>query len=428
MDVTSDEGALSDDYLDGDGLEDFYSGPIHEDASQHTFAHTTFDAYFALNHKPPRTSANVFSDVLTPLNAQEYSYSIASSLLAHSAQIPWLETNYRCKLFPRLLFELDQGFNLLFYGAGSKRQFLNTLAIHLNAKGHEVLVVNAFIPSFTIKDLLTSIENIPALQVHPMPASSSVDDQLRRIQNFLSSSDVEFDIFVIVHNVDAPALRNARAKSCLAVLAAYSRIHLLASVDNVAFPNLWTLTDIFTRKSDRSISIGARTTPSPGFAWLFHDITTLTPYDFETAYADRSSIDGGSQATRPSRVQKDIPGMSTATVLTEEAARHILLSVTQKAKKLFVLLGLKQLEAMGELELAQMNPKQLAFDYNMLFNIARDDFIATNDTALRALMGEFKDHGLMVSIRLESSGAEGSWIPLRKEALSRIVTDLQKEQ
>jgi origin recognition complex subunit 2 len=153
--------------------------------------------------------------------------------------------------------------------------------------------------------------------------------------------------------------------------------------------------------------------------------TTLAPYDFELVYADRSSITGASQSAKGSRSQKEVPGTAVAGLVTEIAARHILVSVTQKAKKLFVLLGTKQLETIGDTEAP--DPQQMAFDYSMLFNMARDNFVATNDTALRALMSEFKDHGLMVSV-MQSTGGEAVWIPLRKDALTKIVHDLKQEQ
>jgi len=403
------------------------SGLGQDDGPQHTFANTAFDAYFALNHKTSRTSANVFSNLLTPLTAQDYSSAISSSKYANLIKVPWLESASRKKLFPRLLFELEQGFNLLFYGAGSKREVLNALAIHINERDEDVLVVNAFNPSFAIKDLLTSIENMPAMQDFPLPAGSGVEAQFKRVLKFISSPDTALDLFLIIHNIDAPSLRNARAKSCLSAFASSPRIHILASADNIAFPNLWSLTDIFTRKFDRSATT-ADIVPSPGYSWLFHDLTTLAPYDFETTYADRSAISGASQASKLFRAQKEVPGTSAAAIMTEDAARHILLSVTEKAKKLFVLLGVKQLEAMGELDLAAIDPKQLAFDYGMLFNMARDDFVATNDTALRALMGEFKDHGLMVSFVQGIGGSEAVWIPLRKEALIKIVDALKRQE
>ena len=436
MDSAYSEGARSEDDIDiddqtSDGLE-LADATFRYDDTSHTFANTAFDAYFALNHKPSRTSTNVFSNLLTPLTAQEYAGSLVSSTTARSVQVPWLDPKSRDRLFPRLLFELDQGFNLLFYGAGSKRKVLNALATHLNQLEYDVIVANAFNPAFTIKDLLTSIENLPDIQEFPLATAPGVEGQTKRILKFFDSSDVDLDLFLVIHNIEAPSLRNARAKSALIALASHPRIHIIASADNIAFTNLWSLSDIFNRKSTHSSSSSSASTSTslPGYAWLFHDLTTLSPYDFETAYADRSTISGASQATKSSRSNQDIPGTGTSTaitIMTEDAARHILLSVTQKAKKLFLLLGTKQLEAMGNLEPNKIDAKALAFDYSVLFNMARDDFVATSDTALRALMGEFKDHGMMVSVTQTVTGAEAVWIPMRKEALVKIVGEVKKE-
>ncbi|KAI9059736.1 origin recognition complex subunit 2 [Trametes sanguinea] len=119
--------------------------------------------------------------------------------------------------------------------------------------------------------------------------------------------------------------------------------------------------------------------------------------------------------------------------MTETAARHILASVTQKAKKLFVLLGTKQLEVMDAPSAPAPEAGEGAYDYDRLFAAARDNFVAQNDTALRALLGEFRDHGLVVSLPAAAGaagtggGGEALWIPLRREALLKVVTDLKAE-
>ena len=120
--------------------------------------------------------------------------------------------------------------------------------------------------------------------------------------------------------------------------------------------------------------------------------------------------------------------------MTETAARHILASVTQKAKKLFVLLGTKQLEVMDAPAPAPnaqteqpAGEREGAYDYDRLFAAARDNFVAQNDTALRALLGEFRDHGLVVSVQGAAGGGEALWIPLRREALLKVVADLKAE-
>jgi origin recognition complex subunit 2 len=121
---------------------------------------------------------------------------------------------------------------------------------------------------------------------------------------------------------------------------------------------------------------------------------------------------------------------ANGTLITETAAHHILASVTQKAKRLFVLLGARQLESMDEaLDAAGSISQQFALAYDMLFSAARDNFIATNDTAMRSLLGEFRDHGLVMSAALGGPGSgELLWIPLRRERLVKILKSLDTEQ
>jgi origin recognition complex subunit 2 len=112
----------------------------------------------------------------------------------------------------------------------------------------------------------------------------------------------------------------------------------------------------------------------------------------------------------------------------QTAAAHILASVTQKAKKLFILMGTRQLESVeeaGDLGLGDL--QNVSIGYDMLFNIARNDFIVTNDTALRSLLGEFRDHGLVMAAHSSSGSGEALWIPLRKERLSDILQSLREQ-
>ncbi|KAF7797025.1 hypothetical protein EIP86_008217 [Pleurotus ostreatoroseus] len=414
MDPYDDDDVLEDDHSDDElqevALEDYGHG------EPTIFARTGFDQYFTLNAKASKTSANVFSDRLPPLTSHEYTDAVKSSA-ARSLSVPWLQSAKQ-QLFPRFLTQLDEGFNLLMYGAGSKREVLNAFAAYLNKKKRDVLIVNGFNPNSSLKDLLITIENMPALRAYPSSSGPGIEAQTRRIHRFFSSSDNDRQIYVIIHNIDSPSIRQPKSQACLSLLASSPRIHLVASADSIAFPHLWSFTEIFSRKSDALPT--ADVTSSGGYAWLFHDLTTLAPYDFELAYADRSSLKGASQAKRG---QKDLQSSSATALVSETAARHILASVTDKAKKLFVLLGTKQLELMEGISAANMDPQQLAFNYSMLFNMAREDFIATNDTALRALMGEFKDHGLMVSVLQGGGGNEAVWIPLRKDALLKIIQE-----
>ncbi|EKM49206.1 uncharacterized protein PHACADRAFT_214471 [Phanerochaete carnosa HHB-10118-sp] len=409
--------------------ESFSEGELSDDLGYGygTFATTSFDQYFTRNHKSTRTSKNTFSSLLAPLTAGQYTSAIEQSTCKNEIQVPWLGTG-RDLLFSRLLVQLEEGFSLLLYGAGSKREVLNALAKRINRRRRDVIVVNAFNPGFAIKDLLASIESIPTLQESEITqaSGSGIEAQTRRIYRSFASSEQK--LYLVIHNIDALAMRKPQAQSCLSVLASNPRIHIVASADSIAFPHLWSLADIFSHKPAVE-NDGPVIAMSKGYSWLFHDVTTLLPYDFETAHADRSSIKGASQAAS-SRGQKDLPGTTATGLMTETAARHILASVTQKAKKLFALLGTRQLENTAEAEAssggnAQQDPLQIAFDYSMLFNVARENFVATNDTAMRALMAEFKDHGLMASVT-QTAGGEAVWISLRKDALTKLVHEVSE--
>jgi len=56
--------------------------------------------------------------------------------------------------------------------------------------------------------------------------------------------------------------------------------------------------------------------------------------------------------------------------------------------------------------------------YDPLFQVACQRFIATNETALRALLGELMDHGLVVSVQIPGH-PDVLWIPASKETLRR---------
>lgn len=254
----------------------------------------------------------------------------------------------------------------------------------------------------------------------------------------------------MIHNMDAPALRTGKPRALLGALASLSGVQIAGSVDHINAPLLWTSTEMSAGR------------------WLWHDLTTLATYDVELAGADPASLRGapafraggaGAAAADGVGMGVGVVGTGTGTgggrQMTETAAKHVLAAVTQRARKLFVLMGRRQLEALayagsnsnssgggggGSASAAAaaavavvVDPttpaeaSEVAIGYDMLFNLARDHFVATNDTALRALLGEFKDHGLVVTV---GTGALGSgemlWIPLRKERLTKLLDGLEQ--
>ncbi|KAJ6590665.1 origin recognition complex, subunit 2 [Mycena vulgaris] len=381
-----------------------------------TIVQSSFDAYFALSAAKVSTSSNIFSALIQPLSAEEYAESITvDSLGAKHLQSSILLEPARSALFSRLLCELNEGFNLICYGFGSKRNLLNQFASTPCSKAGHVVVVNGFQPELTVKDVLGSIESIRGITSLTL-ASSTADSQARRIYDFFSQSPKQRHLYLVVHNIDSFLVRTPKAKSCLSLLALHPHIHLIASVDHINSPLLWSSSEASARK-DGFVAPG-KTAPR-GFAWLWHDLTTLAPYDFELSFADRTSVMGAH-----ARKQRDA-GVAhpSGTAMSQTAAQHILASVTERARKLFKLMGQRQLESIDEGDPAVDALQQFAIPYDVLFPLARENFIATNDTAMRSVLGEFRDHGLVVAAQ-GSSGGEVLWIPLRKERLLAILKSL----
>ena len=389
-----------------------------------------FDSYFLHQGKVSKTSPAVFSTQVEPLSAEEYADAIKSASEKYNLTYP-ASASIQESLshqFRRFLLELEQGFNLLFYGYGSKRALLNRFATEVCSKRGHVVVLNGSQPKVSIKDLLTAIAATPVVQKFAestdVAAGNSNESQLARIRACFSSLDVK-PLFLLIHNIDSPNFRSPKVKSQLAALASHTRIHLIASIDHVNAPLLWTSTECSTRKRENNDeeSVGYYI---PGFSWLWHDLTTMAPYDFELAHTDRSSYAGASANGRTGRGGPG--GLTTgATVMSESAARHILASVTQKAKKMFKFMAAKQLAVMeedGEGK-TQEDFERYGISYDTLFTGVRDNFIATNDTAMRTLLGEFRDHNLIVGTG--TGGAEILWIPMRRERLNKVAKELEIE-
>lgn len=402
--------------------------------------YTASDVYFHLASRPSKTSDNIFSALLPHLTPEECASLIRDSPATskHSAGITHLRKELEAR-FSQYGFELSQGFNLLFYGYGSKRILLNNFAQNVCAKHGHVVIVNGFFPSFSLRELVESIERIPGITSQPLPSLSGIDGQVLRIYEYFLAPEARpgaktshRPLFLIVHNIESAGLRNARAQTCLSLLASNPRIHLVASIDNVHAPLMWTTDDILNRKHEYHEA--DQPVPSTrGFAWLWHSATTFEPYDIELSFRDLSKLpkSGGSSRTAVDDIGatgRGGPGIN------ETAAKQVLASVTQKAKKLFVILGRQQLAAWEEQGGAGRNSVEdlhtLGMSYDLLSIKARDEFLATSDVGLRGLLQEFRDHGLVLSasvagVPLEGRGAgDVLWIPLSHDILTRILDGL----
>lgn len=134
--------------------------------------------------------------------------------------------------FAKWLFVLNEGFNLLLHGLGSKRNLLQQFHQDVLAD-QTVLVVNGFFPSLTIKDVLDSIA-VDILELTTL--SRNLHEVVDAIDEELMERRPEQHLFVIVHNIDGVMLRNHKAQLLLSRLARIGQIHLIASMDHINAP------------------------------------------------------------------------------------------------------------------------------------------------------------------------------------------------
>ncbi|KAG9042202.1 Origin recognition complex subunit 2 [Tulasnella sp. UAMH 9824] len=458
---------------------------------------TSFDAYFQQISIPARTSNNAFTALLPTLSGDEYWELLDSSLeqQKHAAELSKL-TESHVELFPRFAMELAAGFNLLFYGYGSKRNVLNRFARECLAKKGDVAVLNGFKPGVGVKELLDRIDALRgetedaaaslvgrASGQAATSALSGLDLQAQRIYKHYSKT-AKRPLYITVHSIDSPMLRTAKSKAVLSLLASSPRIHLVGSVDHMNAPLIWSQNEAFGRghnagaqdpdpskpkpkrsrkKSKATVDddgLGTHEDPTSedriptarGFTWLWHDLTTYEHYDIELRFQGRDltspTVLTGSGKSKHAVSAAGGPA-GVAGPLTEAGAKQVLSSVTDRSRSIFALLAEQQIanidaeadERIGAaaaksdgaspakktLNVTATQMSQYAIPYESLFVMAREKFIATSDQALRGLLQEFRDHGMVVTGVASSGGGEMIWIPLARNVLERILQSSDEE-
>ncbi|KAG8924634.1 Origin recognition complex subunit 2 [Tulasnella sp. 418] len=439
---------------------------------------TSFDLYFQAISIPSRTSSNTFTSLLPTLTADEYDQLLSETPARqkHKVELDALRISHS-EYFSRYLMELRSGFNLLFYGFGSKRRVLNQFAKDCCAKVGDVVVINGFRPSVSIKDVLNQLDQLrlkargadddddvvetlarTTISRTSATAVSALDAQAQRIYHHFKpqTGRASRPVFILIHNIDSLNLRTAKSKSVLGLLASNPRIHLVGSIDHMNAPLIWTESEALGRghyypigdheedgdedmDEDHQRHTDTSLIPSErNFTWLWHDLTTFEHYDVEMeaqgrdltsiAVSGSGKIKGG-LATAGGANNTAAGPAGTAGPLTEAGAQQVLSSVTDRSKKLFVLLANKQLASIeaetsgaGGPNVTAAQMAKHAIPYDQLFGAARESFIATSDPALRGLLQEFKDHGMVtMSAAAGGGGGEVIWIPLARNVLERLL-------
>ncbi|GAA6007073.1 hypothetical protein JCM11491_001497 [Sporobolomyces phaffii] len=462
------------------------------------------DAYMLFSTQVSNTTDSLLSTSIDP------AFSLASYTRAlshfdgieHPAFEPVTELQFgqlekACDKFDRWTYELEQGFNLMLVGLGSKRTILNEFAERTRSKGN-VVVVNGFDSCATMADLVTAVEDVVRLHGGGLhggagldhvdePASpqkrtrssprkkagsaaqpayraarpvSALESRVRKlclsIASLPSTSATPFPpIYLVIHSLDSPSLRLSKHLSLLALLASQPSVHLISSVDHVRstflFPTSLTTARPATidSTSDDPTSASSLLLSTRSFNFLYYNLPTLMPYTHETF-----SLSTLSTLVPPSVYPPPLTSTSSLSSSSQiQSTIHVLASVTERAKRLFNLLGRQQV-AVGEmLDRAKernlsLKPKEgesspvVAMSINSFKNLATDLLIATHPDQVAGLLSEFKDHGVVLSSNVapevvegindedeeEGTGGEWVWIPLERDGLEEVLEELGIEE
>ncbi|KAK4688882.1 origin recognition complex subunit 2, partial [Tremellales sp. Uapishka_1] len=357
------------------------------------------DHYFLNQSRSSKTSGASYSSLVEPLSAAFYEkYTSEARRRGKSkAIVQSIENDYEQR-FPQWEMELMEGFNLVFYGFGSKRRVLNSFMMCNLANIGHVVIVNGHFPGLSMKEICNTVEDslgISAQMDVPKSFTTALEKSLFRIDTFCTASP--HPLFLCIHNIDAPAMKTAKSLAALATLVKNPNIHLVTSFDHLNAPLLLA---------------------SPSWNWVYHNLTTFDDYDLELTYSKLSS----SSANLASNQHDGI---------SEESVLQILASVPPNAKRLFKLLLAKQVESLPPGESIVTAQNQVApvygIDLDILMGLAKEKFIAREEERFMALMGEFKDHGVVVEAIVDGEGRSGRWVwvPIAKGGLERILQSLK---
>lgn len=402
------------------------------------------DLYFLTHARSSRTSGNSYSALAPPLSSKMYDEhtrsarrKAASAAAGSKDVIGRLEEETRGR-FEQWELELEEGFNLLMYGYGSKRGVLNDFARHLRRSRGHVVVVDGHYPQLTLREVLGQLEDTLSIASANGTADDSatagttpMDKLVQRVYaHFLPAEAIptkkkrewpvsDQPLYLVLHNIDSPSLRNLRSLAVLSLLACSPRIHLIASFDHLHTPLLFSQSAMLARP--HTYAPGGWTgaiPPERGFNWVYHNITTYADYDHELAHQRLSTT----------------ASLTSSSLITEEAAAQILASVPPNALRLLKLLITRQLASLpsetkyhtahagGAGAIAPV----FGVDNDILQKIAREKFIAREEERYNALIGEYRDHGLVVEAAVDSEARGGRWvwIPMGKAALERLLLGL----
>ena len=238
-------------------------------------------------------------------------------------------------------------------------------------------MINGFFPSLTLKHMLNAIiEDI--LEIDDATFSSPTE----QVDFILKEMDLkegrDDDLYLVVHNIDGPMLRNDKAQAILSKLAGHPHVHLVCSVDHINAPLIWD-----QHKLTR-------------FNFVWFDTTTFLPYSEETRFETSFLV-------------------TQSGALELNSLVHVFASLNQNAKGIYLKIVKYQIDAMAE-----EDGGYIGISFQELYQKCREAFLVNSDLTLRAQLTEFKDHKL-ITMKKREDGIDYLTIPLKKSTLLEFL-------
>ncbi|KAF7189297.1 Origin recognition complex subunit 2 [Pseudocercospora fuligena] len=386
-----------------------------------------------------KTSANTMPTHLL-LNHEDYFAQMNAYKDPHDTDMKMLR-ELHARAYDQWIFELEESFNLCFYGYGSKRDLLMDFAEHMyyqSEKPPKIVIVNGYTPGLTIRDALSCLAGVVVPKNTKLPAQPAA--MLDLLSATLTESPPKHKIVFIIHSLDHANLRKTATQTLIARLASHPSISLLASCDTPNFPLLW----------DVSLSSQLR--------FLYHDATTFAPYTAEIEVVEDVNA---------------LLGRSSRRLGGKDGVGYVLKSLPENARSLFRILVAEQLaladtegdavlngvdadsdpegiigaedddEAAAEQQTpsrrgrgrpakAKTKPVKTSapvqhapsgIEYRTLYHKAVEEFVCSSEVNFRTLLKEFHDHQ-MIESRKDGLGTERLIVPFRREELESILEEL----
>ena len=315
------------------------------------------------------------------------------------------------------------GYNLVFYGYGSKQRHLDCFVREMfSMDGWHALTVSCYHAELELRQLKAMINEV--MNRFTNQETTINDDEYSSKTLSKSSNDSmkveDRKILLVLHSMDSEGMSDLDdLQDYILALPSWRQgtLRIIGSVDKV--PSGGEMLGMDKRMANR-------------WPTAFLELTTLEPFDAELAYEHLSWQQWLAQLNlgicHSGGIGNGILGPGgNATGIT--GMKHVLASLTANVQRLFAMALGHQLASRPVLSLQR------------LYVMGRNEFLLSNEAVFRSMLREFLDHRLLVVVQHSASGATSiiavngeaidmEWlvrIPLEAEMQKQLMLYLQND-